>query len=615
MAIAPRRRVRAIAPLALILVAAHAPPPPRSQSTAPGPAITIHPPIAPGPWLPAENMGSPVPARAALAVQNEVWIATGAGILRFDRTINHPIGRIHNLPAPGVNALTHSGNEILAATDAGLAHLTPDGQLQSIEFRGIRTTAIAPPFIGTARGLYQIGGDTPIPPTETLSITALARFHDSLYLGTQSRGLLRLDGARIIPSAWVSSLTVDARADRLLVATDTGLFTVDRRGLAHATTWKRHTTTVAAGRRRFAGTFGEGIIDLDRTTPPILPHASVTLLHPLENGALLAGTDEALFLVDAHGHPTRLPLTGPPPGLITALAADGDNVWAGSFDRGLAEFDGKNWCPIPLFEPRITALLTDEHGALFIGTADGLARLDPGPGAQPRRVLDPRGWLRFHVSALRRNGPIIWAAAHPGLVAIDTAQRPPAFRYLGARGHDADAGLAGPRVAGFDLDGDDLWTGGDDGLTHLQNGRARILRDLGGLLPDDWINDVRVEQGRVDILTQRDGLLRIAPDRATAFRFPLATSPSAMQHAGGAVVFGTNGAGLAALFPTEDRARVLTFGPARGLGSRTVAALHYDAARDRLLVGGDGGIDRIEGAGARLRQFQQENSTEKGAGP
>ena len=302
----------------------------------------------------------------------------------------------------------------------------------------------------------------------------------------------------------------------------------------------------------------------------------------------------------------------PTPGLVTALAATGDTIFAGTFDAGLIEFNERNSRPIPLFDPRITALLTDDRGALWIGTADGLARRDAPAGAQARRVADPRGWLRFHINALRRDGKTIWAAAHPGLVAIDTAATPPAFRYFGAKDHDADAGLAGPRVAGFDLAGNDLWAGGDRGLSLLRDGRARVLRDVGGVLPDDWINDVRVDHNTVSVLTQRDGLLRIAPDRTEIWRFKLSTSPSAMAHVGGAVVFGTNGAGLAVAlpFPTGG-ARLLTFGPAQGLGSRTVAALDYDAARDLLLVGGDGRVDRIESASIKFRSL----NSEEGARP
>ena len=159
-------------------------------------------------------------------------------------------------------------------------------------------------------------------------------------------------------------------------------------------------------------------------------------------------------------------------------------------------------------------------------------------------------------------------------------------------------------------------------MTQLQDamgnpgGKLVVLRDVGGVLPDDWINDVRIDRHTVDVLTQRDGLLHIVqgpgPDRVEIWRFKLSTSPSAMAHVGGAVVFGTNGAGLAVALPiASGGAHLFTFGPAQGLGSRTVAALDYDAARDLLLVGGDGSVDRIEGASIKFRSL----NSEEGARP
>jgi len=171
-------------------------------------------------------------------------------------------------------------------------------------------------------------------------------------------------------------------------------------------------------------------------------------------------------------------------------------------------------------------------------------------------------------------------------------QDPPRMLHFGATGHEHDAGLVGPTAYGLAFTSAGLWVGTDDGLGLLEGTGARALTDLGGELPDNWINDVRAHRDEVHLLTLRSGLVRIGRTGTRVVHTSLMTSPSVLLPLDGGVLFGTNTAGLALLRGGAIR----TFGPAQGLASTMVTALAHDPATDRLWVGGNAGIDRVDGA-------------------
>jgi ligand-binding sensor domain-containing protein len=300
----------------------------------------------------------------------------------------------------------------------------------------------------------------------------------------------------------------------------------------------------------------------------------------------------------------RVPLDGPPPGVVTALAPRGDTLWVGTFDRGLSVMTRRGrWRRIRSPDDRITALQVGPRGRVWVGTATGLLRQSATNPLRLSPVRDPDGWLGRHVSTLRRHGDRLWVGVYPGLVAIDVAAPPGDeldFEHLGASGHAADAGLVGPTVYGAAFGGDSLWVGTEDGLSLLAgSGQGYALTDLGGVLPDNWITDVRRAGAVVHVLTLRSGLLQLTPRGSRLLRFNLMTSPSGMLALRRAVVFGTNRQGLALV---RGARRITTYGPERGLASSAVAALAYDVAADRLWVGGNAGVDQIDGALQRIKE-------------
>lgn len=570
--------------------------------------------------------GSPLPARAAVRVGSELWLATPAGVLRYgeeqlfrDPSRARPRGRIEALPAPGVHALLADGDRVLVGTDAGLVQLGRDGRtLRRQQLAGERVTALSRGFVGTWSGLHRARSLALLPGSAGLRVTALLEHRGSLLVGTHDRGLLVLAPggdelrpvAGIPPRARIADLS--GGGDRVLAAALDGLYALDARTLRAERIHEDplHATRVLPRRDGsiLVGSFEQGLRALPPGARRTLAHAAsgpVSLILEGPGGALLLGDDRALAVIGRDGARRPLPLVGPPPGLVTALALDGDRVHAGSFDGGLGRLEpGAGWQRSELVDPRVTALALVE-GRVFVGTASGLL-LAPSPGAPPRRVRDPRGWLARHVAALRPvpGGSVLWVAAHPGLVALETAREWPGLeaRYFGAAGKEADAGLASPTVYGLAHAEDGIWVATDDGLSRLRLGATRSASDLGGELPESWLNDVRVDdEGTLHVLTLRSGLVQIGRSGTRVLRGKLMTGPGVLlpiaTSRGRALLVGSNASGLLVL---DASGRARSFSLAQGLPAQTVAALAYDAQHDRLWVGGEAGLTRIDDASRQL---------------
>jgi hypothetical protein len=605
----------------------------------PGPVARREAILVEGERLRARHFGAWVPARAAAHVGAETWLATPSGVLRYgedlfrDPARARPIGRVDvasGLPAPGVNDLlletegAAAGEVVRVATDAGLARVDLRGRaVGPILLEGKRVTALARGLVGTSTGLYlarRTSGLEAVPGGEGLFVTRLLRCGGGeVYVATHDRGLLVLEGEgqlHPVPGAErgrFSALDGCRPGEaRVVAASSSGIRLVEGgRARVHPSLVAHAEAALLQGGRVLAGTFGDGVLVDGAGTAALLPGGRVSLLFAGPSGELLVSTDERIAVLGAGpGQVVDLPLEGPPRALVTALLLDRGWLYAGGFDSGLARLHlaTGRWERIPLPEDRITTLERGgPKGALFVGTASGLFVL--GRDGEVRPVADPLGWLSRHISTLRleRARGLLLVGAHPGLVLLNPAREPFSVRYFGARGAQADAGLAGPTVFGAAWSARGIVVGTTSGLSLLGPCATRSITDLFEELPENVLNDVRTSGDEVHLLTLRSGLVSFGPRGTRIVLAPLMTSPSSLvvePGGGGRLLFGTSSRGVAVLEPegasSAAAPRVRTFGPRQGLSSALVAALEPDPASDRLFVGGSGGIDLVENASRAL---------------
>ncbi|HVV82205.1 MAG TPA: two-component regulator propeller domain-containing protein, partial [Kofleriaceae bacterium] len=214
---------------------------------------------------------------------------------------------------------------------------------------------------------------------------------------------------------------------------------------------------------------------------------------------------------------------------VTSLAVDGDRLYVGTFDHGLAVRDHDAWRAIasPDLDPRINALLVEPRGSssrLWVATAAGLMTLDGDAVARLTRQdgLPGRGVLSL---ARLRDGRIV-AGTTAGAAIVGDGRVTlvgPSARPVGnvwAIGEDAD-GL--------------LWLGTTTGVwrgpsTPTAKGGAaddgwQRYSVATGHLHDDWVMAIATRGRSVWVGSYRDGVVRFelpAPAAAGATPAPAA---------------------------------------------------------------------------------------------
>jgi ligand-binding sensor domain-containing protein/signal transduction histidine kinase len=222
-------------------------------------------------------------------------------------------------------------------------------------------------------GKYSLHTELPHPRGGTPNVSSMTIFEDrdkTLWIGTWERGLFSLDRTRQVlksyaypakrPSDVQFHMIHTVREDssgRLLVATDGGLLTLDRRSGRFEKIWVEAGTTmhVARSKNVWLLTWNHGLIKLDSTLrviahykgdpsdPKTLGNNRVATAHEDRTGRLWIGT---------HGS-----------GLETVNQATGE------FTRYTTE-NG-------LCSDVVYGVLEDNHGRLWLSTKNGLARFDP----------------------------------------------------------------------------------------------------------------------------------------------------------------------------------------------------------------------------------------------
>ncbi|HEU4629014.1 MAG TPA: two-component regulator propeller domain-containing protein [Gemmatimonadaceae bacterium] len=257
-----------------------------------------------------------------------------------------------------------------------------------------------------------------------------------------------------------------------------------------------------------------------------------------------------------------------------AVAADpAGTLWAASESGGMVSFDGRRWrvhtTRDGLKSDRITALMLDHDGVLWVGSRTGVSRI---VGGRIEPLPPPVGMDEPSVTALARDrdGTLWIGTVASGLLRYRDG------RYTRLTTRD---GLADDRISSLHADSAGaLWVGAyGAGLTRLQDGVATRVAADGAAAPQ------RVN----DMLRGRDGTLWLAADNGL-FRLAGASAVPVRQRDGrgipqaealhvdaeGNLWIGARQGGLFRLRPASVR----TLGVADGLPHELVSAVDGDGA-------------------------------------
>ena len=206
-----------------------------------------------------------------------------------------------------------------------------------------------------------------------------------------------------------------------------------------------------------------------------LPDTMVISLAETGGGTVWVGTYLGLYRTDLSGRALkRVPLTaGKERFAVNAVHDDGKSVWFGSFQGGLWQLDPatervlRHEAGDRFTDGRVQTLTPAADGRLWIGTRNGLNRLDPQSGEVlkiPAEPKDPEGLPGgFITSMLTDRQGRLWVATFGGGIGVLTGFAEggrPRFHILGR-----EQGLPNANVGQILADREGrIWAGTDDGI-------------------------------------------------------------------------------------------------------------------------------------------------------
>jgi hypothetical protein len=481
-------------------------------------------------------------ARACLPLAGGgALIGTGGGLVRVDAggAVQGTWTAASGLPGTRIEAIAELGDQVWIGTDAGAARVVLDGDggglaiAKTVASRPVRalarlgaTTYVAT-WDGGVRTVGAGGAGKPLAFTDAkpgkrtgakaaaAKAAAAARSRASslavaggaLYAGTAA-GLYRLDGAALAPvavdglAAGTPITALAADGDTLWIATPEGLFARAADGGVRALGGGDLRALAIVDGAVVAAGIADGLVRVDRSRLVALAGAPRGLavaqtVAAGAGGAMCAGGLMGAWLRAGAGADWTAvedrAAAGPPSNDISALAADGDRLWVGTFDHGVAVrgADGA-WRTIDHAEidGRVNAIVVEPRAGkpsrIWIATANGLSTIDGDATTKlvRRDGLPGRGVLAL---ALLRDGRMLAGTSYGAVIVGDG--RP---ARLGPKG----TGEGAVWSVVEDADGL-LWLGTTTGLYRGRPGDAEWQRFsfAGGALRDDWITAL-VTRGR-----------------------------------------------------------------------------------------------------------------------
>ena len=414
---------------------------------------------------------------------------------------------------------------IYVGTEAGLAKLRPDRTIATLhEGAAVRELVMfeGAPYIATADGVlknrqpvaFKGGGNK----QARARTSSLAIADGALWAGTAG-GLYKMRGGVFelvsieAGANEVTSLYGDGKT--LWIATTNGLYmrsgtTVRGYGggdLRRVT--KIDGAIVAAG-------LGGGFVVVDRgrlVSYKGAPKLAMVQALAERDGSACAGGLDGLALRSAKtaAWTTAAQPSGIPANDISALAADGDTLWVGSFDHGLATLARGTWTPFvsKKLDHRVNAILVEPRAnrssRIWVATANGVSIIDNGAVSEITKAegLPARGVLSL---ALMRDGRVLAGTMH-GAAILAEGRRPVAI------GLKQNLEVKNVWAVAEDSQGY-LWIGATTGVYRGKSDDSAWTRYSVATkhLRDDWVMALAVRGNEVYVGTYKGGVTRFDLD-------------------------------------------------------------------------------------------------------
>ena len=213
---------------------------------------------------------------------------------------------------------------------------------------------------------------------------------------------------------------------------------------------------------------------------------------------------------------------------VSALAWDGESLWAGTFDAGLARLRDGRWSKVPIVGPPknkwINALCWDGRN-LWVGSGGGLARWNASALEHVAEVEGPIHSIRMDGGTLVVAGnDRVWIRREDGWETVE---------------------LPGETLHAAFIHRDSLWTGGMWGALEQRGESWQRYSELNGRLPHSWVTALLTVGDTVWAGTYDAGLVVLAADGpARPLRSDAWVNFNALTRTEGGVAVGTMEDGL-----------------------------------------------------------------------
>lgn len=472
--------------------------------------------------------------QSLLATEDAIWLGTrAAGLVRMDRATGAL--RTWNREGPEGSRLRDDRIWSIAASPDGMLWVGSDTGLQSLDVttgrvaqvdlpgiprrnpgdEAIRAVTVARDgsiWLGTRAGAFRLSADrasisaVAIPPAPSDATndgvnTILEDASGAVWFGMMQKGLLRLDPA----TGNVVQFLHDPMQSWSLASNDVRDLFVDRSSMLWIATRGGGVSSLDLKPRKFTTwTWSAG-------APEGLAGRGVSTILGDASGNVWIGTHDGLDRLDPGAnrfHHVTAASGAIPHGDVETLAFDAaGTLWIGFYRAGLCRFDlatercGDRWTSTSpgaraLSDDSVRATVTARDGTIWIGTANGLNRLDPRSGEVARFAADPGkpGSLSdgYVLALLEDSKGRLWIGTDSGgLNLYDPASG--GFRSW-QRSRAADS-LPSDRVrAIFEARDGTLWVGTSNGLAAFDPATGRFAHAA----PNPPLDSSNVQEIRED---------------------------------------------------------------------------------------------------------------------